>query len=48
MDLHLQGKRALITGSTARIGFATARELPRATACYYVLLHRVLLPAFVC
>lgn len=27
MDLQLQGKRALITGSTAGIGFATAREL---------------------
>lgn len=27
MDLQLQGKRALITGSTAGIGFACAREL---------------------
>ena len=27
MDLQLQGKRALITGSTAGIGWATAREL---------------------
>lgn len=27
MDLQLQGKRALITGSTAGIGFAIAREL---------------------
>ena len=27
MDLHLNGKRALITGSTAGIGFATARAL---------------------
>lgn len=27
MDLQLQGKRALVTGSTSGIGFATAREL---------------------
>ncbi len=27
MDLQLHGKRALVTGSTAGIGFATAREL---------------------
>ena len=27
MDLQLNGKRALVTGSTAGIGFATAREL---------------------
>jgi len=29
MDLHLSGKRALITGSTAGIGFAIASELAR-------------------
>lgn len=29
MDLGLQGKRALVTGSTAGIGFATARALAR-------------------
>lgn len=28
MDLQLQGKRALVTGSTAGIGFASARALP--------------------
>ena len=27
MDLRLRGKRALVTGSTAGIGFATARTL---------------------
>src|SRR5271154_5605908 len=27
MDLQLKGKRALVTGSTAGIGFATARAL---------------------
>lgn len=27
MDLQLQGKRALVTGSTASIGWAIAREL---------------------
>jgi len=27
MDLHLTGKRALVTGSTAGIGFAIARAL---------------------
>jgi NAD(P)-dependent dehydrogenase (short-subunit alcohol dehydrogenase family) len=27
MDLGLRGKRALVTGSTAGIGFATARAL---------------------
>jgi NAD(P)-dependent dehydrogenase (short-subunit alcohol dehydrogenase family) len=29
MDLHLEGKRALVTGSTAGIGFATALGLAR-------------------
>ena len=29
MDFGLQGKRALVTGSTAGIGFATARQLAR-------------------
>ncbi len=29
MDLHLQGKRALVTGSTAGIGFAAALGLAR-------------------
>ena len=29
MDLGLTGKRALVTGSTAGIGFATARALAR-------------------
>lgn len=29
MDLQLSGKRALITGSTAGIGFAIATELAR-------------------
>ncbi|WP_295384337.1 SDR family NAD(P)-dependent oxidoreductase [uncultured Thiodictyon sp.] len=29
MDLQLQGKRALVTGSTLGIGFATALELAR-------------------
>jgi NAD(P)-dependent dehydrogenase (short-subunit alcohol dehydrogenase family) len=27
MDLQLAGKRALVTGSTSGIGFATARSL---------------------
>ena len=27
MDLQLKGKRALVTGSTSGIGWATAREL---------------------
>jgi NAD(P)-dependent dehydrogenase (short-subunit alcohol dehydrogenase family) len=31
MDLGLRGKRALVTGSTAGIGFATARTLAAAT-----------------
>ena len=29
MDLHLEGKRALVTGSTAGIGFAAALGLAR-------------------
>ena len=29
MDLKLRGKRALVTGSTAGIGFATAQGLAR-------------------
>ncbi len=29
MDLRLRGKRALVTGSTAGIGFAAAAELYR-------------------
>ena len=29
MDLQLSGKRALVTGSTAGIGFAIATELAR-------------------
>lgn len=33
MDLGLNGKRALVTGSTAGIGFATARVLAREGAC---------------
>lgn len=33
MDLQLSGKRALITGSTAGIGFATAVELAREGVC---------------
>jgi len=32
MDLQLQGKRALVTGSTAGIGFATALSLAREEA----------------
>jgi NAD(P)-dependent dehydrogenase (short-subunit alcohol dehydrogenase family) len=32
MDLKLRGKRALVTGSTAGIGFAIARELARERA----------------
>jgi NAD(P)-dependent dehydrogenase (short-subunit alcohol dehydrogenase family) len=36
MDLHLQGKRALVTGSTAGIGFATALGLAREAAVVVV------------
>jgi NAD(P)-dependent dehydrogenase (short-subunit alcohol dehydrogenase family) len=36
MDLHLQGKRALITGSTAGIGFAIADLLAREGAIVFV------------
>lgn len=36
MDLHLQGKRALVTGSTAGIGLATARGLAREGAAVVV------------
>jgi NAD(P)-dependent dehydrogenase (short-subunit alcohol dehydrogenase family) len=36
MDLGLQGKRALVTGSTAGIGFATAVELAREGAAVWV------------
>ena len=32
MDLRLRGKRALVTGSTSRIGFAIARSLARERA----------------
>ncbi len=32
MDLKLRGKRALVTGSTAGIGFAIARGLARERA----------------
>ena len=31
MDLGLKGKRALVTGSTAGIGYATAQLLARET-----------------
>jgi hypothetical protein len=31
MELQLEGKKALVTGSTAGIGFATARSLAAAT-----------------
>ena len=36
MDLGLQGKRALVTGSTAGIGFAAARGLAREGATVWV------------
>jgi NAD(P)-dependent dehydrogenase (short-subunit alcohol dehydrogenase family) len=36
MDLHLLGKRALVTGSTAGIGFATALGLAREAAVVVV------------
>jgi len=36
MDLHLQGKQALVTGSTAGIGFATALGLAREGAAVFV------------
>jgi NAD(P)-dependent dehydrogenase (short-subunit alcohol dehydrogenase family) len=36
MDLHLRGKRALVTGSTAGIGFATAMGLAREGATVVV------------
>jgi NAD(P)-dependent dehydrogenase (short-subunit alcohol dehydrogenase family) len=36
MDLHLHGKRALVTGSTAGIGFATALGLAREAAVVVV------------
>ena len=32
MDLGIEGKRALVTGSTAGIGFAAARRAGRARA----------------
>jgi NAD(P)-dependent dehydrogenase (short-subunit alcohol dehydrogenase family) len=38
MDLGLTGKRALITGSTAGIGFATAEALAREGA--HVIIKR--------
>ncbi|HWF37777.1 MAG TPA: SDR family oxidoreductase [Candidatus Acidoferrales bacterium] len=36
MDLQLKGKKALVTGSTAGIGFATARELAGESASVIV------------
>src|SRR6202166_5462116 len=36
MDLGIKGKRALVTGSTAGIGFATARQLAREGAHVYI------------
>jgi NAD(P)-dependent dehydrogenase (short-subunit alcohol dehydrogenase family) len=36
MDLHLEGKKALVTGSTAGIGFATARALAAEAASVIV------------
>jgi NAD(P)-dependent dehydrogenase (short-subunit alcohol dehydrogenase family) len=40
MDLHLHGKRALVTGSTAGIGFATALGLAREAAAVVVVNGR--------
>ena len=38
MDLNLKGRRALVTGSTAGIGFAIARELALLGATVAVIL----------